>query len=58
LSAAEIANLRQAVEAKRIDQTQIANLKGMLEKNAVQAKTKADQSRLSALAEILSKPIV
>jgi hypothetical protein len=58
LSAAEIANLRQAVEAKRIDQTQIANLKGMLEKNAVQAKTRADQSRLNALAEILSKPIV
>ena len=56
LTSDEIANLRRAVEAKRMDQGEIARLKEMLEKNAVNAKSKADKSRLHALAEILNRP--
>jgi hypothetical protein len=57
LTSAEISDLRQAVEAQRVDQTQLAKLKDMLEKNAAQAKTKADQNRMNSLAEILRNPI-
>ncbi|PYS90035.1 MAG: hypothetical protein DMF62_05765 [Acidobacteria bacterium] len=56
LSSYEIANLRRAVEAKRLNQVEIAGLKEMLEKNALYAKSKADKSRLHALAEILNQP--
>ena len=56
LTSDEIANLRRAVEAKGMDQGEIARLKEMLEKNAVNAKSKADKSRLHALAEILNRP--
>ena len=58
LTSNEISSLRQAVEAKRMDQTQLAKLKDLLEKNAAQAKTKADQARFQALAEILMHPVV
>lgn len=56
LAAAEITKLRNAVEAKRMDQTQVANLKNMLEKNASQAKNRVDQERFQALAEIIQTP--
>jgi hypothetical protein len=57
LTSAEIADLRHAVEAERLDQTHLAKLKDMLERNAGQAKTKADRIRLTSLADILRNPV-
>lgn len=53
LSADEIAKLRNAVEAKSLDQTQVAKLKNMLEKNANEAKNQIDKERFQALEGIL-----
>ena len=58
LATDQIAELRNAVEAKSLDQTQVAKLKGMLEKSAIQATSRADQARFLALAEILKQPAV
>ena len=56
LPADQIAELRNAVEARSLDQTQFAKLKNMLEKSAGQAKSRSDQARFQALADILSRP--
>ena len=56
LSAGQIAELRNAVETRSLDQTQVAKLKDMLEKSAGSAKSGSDQARLQALAEILTRP--
>lgn len=56
LSAGEIAQLRAAVEAGDLDQTRVAKLKNMLEKNASTAKSGADRARILALADILRRP--
>lgn len=56
LAADQIAELRNAVEAKSLDQTQVAKLRNMLEKSAGQTKSVADQARLQALAELLKRP--
>lgn len=56
LTSDEIAQLRAAVEAGDLDQTRVAKLKDMLEKNAGMAKNGADSARFSALADILSQP--
>lgn len=56
LPADEIAQLRAAVEAGDLDQTRLAKLKNMLEKNASTAKSGADRARILALADILRRP--
>lgn len=53
LAAELITELRGAVEAKNLDQIQIAKLKTTLEKNAAKAKDRADRARIQALAETL-----
>jgi len=58
LSTDEIANLRQAVETKSLDQTQVAKLKDMLERSARQAKKAGDAARMHAIAEILERSAV
>ena len=56
LTADQIADLRNAVEAKGLDQKQVAKLKDMLEKVAGRTKTATDSARLQALAGILKQP--
>lgn len=56
LTSEEIAGLRRAVETGDLDQTRVAKLKNMLEKNAAMAKNNADRVRILALAEILNQP--
>ena len=56
LSTGQIAELRNAVEAKSLDQTQVAKLRDMLKKSSDSAKGRSDQARLQALAEVLTQP--
>jgi hypothetical protein len=59
LAADQITNLRAAIakaEASPGDRKKLKSFAGSLEKTARQAKDPADSSRLSALAEILTRP--
>lgn len=58
IGADQIAELRSAVEAKRLDQTQVAKLKDMLIKNANKAKSQADIARLQAIAALFSQATI
>jgi hypothetical protein len=55
LSAEKIVELRDAVEARSLSQTQVAKLKTLLASSAAQSKSRPDQARLTALAEILER---
>lgn len=55
LAADQINELRNAVEAKNLNQTQVAKLKDMLTKNAGKAKSSADAARFQAIAELISQ---
>ena len=55
LAADQITELHNAVEARNLDQTQVAKLRNMLETKAGRAKSRTDSVRLQALAEVLSQ---
>jgi hypothetical protein len=55
IGADQIKELRNAVEAKNLNQTQVAKLTDMLTKNAGKAKSPADVTRFQAIAELISQ---
>lgn len=55
LAADQIKELRNAVEAKNLNQTQVAKLTDMLMKNAGKAKSSAEATRFTAIAELISQ---
>jgi hypothetical protein len=60
LSAEQIASLRQAIDKAESSASELKKLKKLapaIEKNAAQAKNSADAARITALAEILKRPI-
>ncbi len=58
LAADQIAELRNAVEAKHLDQTQVAKLREMLDLSARSAKNGDDVARFRAIAEIVGRPAI
>jgi hypothetical protein len=58
LAADQIKELRNAVEAKNLDQTQVAKLKDMLTKNAKKAKSQGDVARFQAIADLFSQATI
>ena len=58
LAANEITELHNAVDAKDLDQTQVAKLKARLEQNASNARTGTDAARFRAIAEIVGQPAI
>jgi hypothetical protein len=60
LSAEQIASLRQAIDKADSSASELKKLKKLapaIEKNAAQAKNSADAARITALAEILKRPV-
>jgi hypothetical protein len=57
LAADQIAELRNAVDAKSLDQSQVVKLKELLVKSVRNAKNGADLARFKAIAEIVGRPM-